>query len=303
MTILIAGGTGLLGIRLSRLLQSKGHQVLHLSRRKDLQAEFPAYRWDPGQGFVEAEAIERAAVIINLAGTSIAARRWTPARKKSIIDSRVDSTRLLNKALHQKKEPVKAYITATAIGYYGNRGDELLSEEATPGQSGFLPEIVVNWENAIRDVAATGVRTVALRIGIVLSSQGGALEKLLIPFRFFTGSYFGDGQQWYSWIHIDDLCRMFLEAIENEKMQGFYNAVAPNPVRNKDLVLALRKALVKPAFISSVPAFALRAIMGEMAEMILDGAKVSPQKIINAGFKFGYPELFPALRDLLARRV
>jgi uncharacterized protein len=210
---------------------------------------------------------------------------------------------LLKKAILQKKKPVKVYIAASAIGYYGNRGEELLSEEASPGETGFLPKVVAEWENAIREVATTGVRSVALRTGIVLSPHGGAFEKLLLPFKFFTGTYFGDGRQWYSWIHIDDLCRIFLEAIKNEKMQGFYNAVAPNPVRNKDLILALREAIVKPALITSAPSFALRAVMGEMAEMILDGARVSPQKIVDAGFRFDYPELLPTLRDLLARRV
>ncbi|TAK35871.1 MAG: TIGR01777 family protein [Saprospiraceae bacterium] len=303
MTILIAGGTGLLGTHLSQVLRLNGFTVAHLSRRKNLQAEYPAYLWDPEKDFVEEEAVEQAAVIINLAGAGIAAKRWTAARKKHIIESRVNSNLLLKKAILQKKEPTKIYIAASAIGYYGNRGEELLSEEASPGETGYLPKVVTEWEHAIREAATTGVRTVALRVGIVLSPHGGALEKMLLPFEFFLGIYFGDGRQWYSWIHIADLCRMFLEAIKNEKMQGFYNAVAPNPVRNKDLVMALREAIVKPALISSAPAFALRAAMGEMAEMILDGAKVSPQKIMDAGFRFDHPELLPALRDLLARRV
>jgi uncharacterized protein len=303
MTVLIAGGTGLLGTRLSRMLSLEGYTVAHLSRRKNMQAEFPAYQWAPERDFIEAEAVEQAGVIINLAGAGIAGKRWTAARKKRIIDSRVNSNLLLKKAILQKKKPVKVYIAASAIGYYGNRGEELLSEEASPGETGFLPKVVAEWENAIREVATTGVRSVALRTGIVLSPHGGAFEKLLLPFKFFTGTYFGDGRQWYSWIHIDDLCRIFLEAIKNEKMQGFYNAVAPNPVRNKDLILALREAIVKPALITSAPSFALRAVMGEMAEMILDGARVSPQKIVDAGFRFDYPELLPTLRDLLARRV
>lgn len=303
MTILIAGGTGLLGTRLSQILRLDGHRVLHLSRHRDLQAEFPAYQWSLEKGFIEDEAIQQADCIVNLAGEGIAGKRWTPARKKRFTASRVNSTLLLKQAIQQRREPIKAYVAASAIGYYGNRGDELLFEESSPAKAGFLPTCTAAWEEATSAIATTGVRTVTLRIGIVLSTRGGALQKLLLPFNFYTGTYFGDGRQWYSWIHIDDLCRMFATAIENEQMKGTFNAVAPNPVRNKTLVLALREALVIPAFIISAPAFVLRAAMGEMAGIILDSAKVSPQKIMDAGFEFEHPELLPALRNLLARKV
>jgi len=306
MVILIAGGTGLLGNHLSRMLKAKGYAVNHLSRQRNLNTEFPAYKWDLHRGFIEAEAIEQADYVINLAGAGVADKRWTASRKQLIIDSRVKSTLLLKKYLEQRAaqgQPISAYIAASAIGFYGNRGDELLTEDAPPGEKGFLPKSVIAWENAIREVQNPGIRTVALRIGIVLSTQGGALEKLMLPFKFFCGVYFGDGRQWYSWIHIDDLCRMFIEAIENKKLKGFYNAVAPHPARNKDLAFAIKKALERPAMIIPAPAFALRAVMGEMAEMILDGAKVSSEKIMNAGFTFQHPELLPALKDLLARKV
>ncbi len=303
MTILIAGGTGLLGTRLSKLFQLDGQRVLHLSRRENLKAEFPTYHWNPEKGIIAMEAVEQASVIINLAGAGIIGKRWTAGRKKRIIGSRVNSNLILKNAILQKQGPTDVYIAASAIGYYGNRGDELLFEDSPPGETGFLPKVVEEWEQAIREVSSTGVRSVALRMGIVFSPRGGAFEKLILPFEFFTGTYFGDGRQWYSWIHINDLLRIFQEAINNEKMEGFYNAVSPNPVRNKDLVLALREAIVKPALITSAPAFALRAAMGEMSEMILGGAKVSPKKIMDAGFQFNHPDLLPALRDLLARRV
>jgi hypothetical protein len=302
-TILIAGGTGLLGSRLSHILQEKNYTVLHLSRKKDLAARFPAYQWNLQKGFIEEEAIERADYIINLAGAGVADQRWTAARKKLIIESRVDSTLLLKTYIERKRRPLSAFISASAIGYYGHRGDQLLNESDPAGDKGFLAESVRIWEEAIRKVKATSVRTVALRIGIVLSTQGGALQKILLPFQFFNGAYFGIGQQWMSWIHIDDMCRMFIEAIENGQMEGFYNGVAPNPVRNRDLVFTVKSALRKPALIVPAPEFALRAAMGEMADVVFDSTRVSSEKIEKAGFKFHFPELLPALDDLLRRKI
>lgn len=302
-TILIAGGTGLLGSRLSQMLKEKNYTVLHLSRKKDLSARFPAYRWDLKNGYIEDEAIEKADYIINLAGAGVADRRWTAARKQLIIDSRVDSTLLLKTYIERKKSPLKAYVSASAVGFYGNRGDQLMKESDPAGDRGFLAESVRIWEEAIKRVSETGVRTVALRIGIVLSTQGGALEKILLPFHFFNGAYFGTGQQWMSWIHIDDLCRMFIEAIENEQWDGFYNGVAPNPARNKDFVFTVKKALRKPALIVPAPEIALRAVMGEMADVIFDSTRVSAEKIEKAGFQFHFPELLPAMDDLLRRKI
>lgn len=302
-TILIAGGTGLLGARLSHLLKEKGHTVLHLSRTKNLGAEFPAYHWDLERQAIDAEALDRADHLINLAGAGIADKRWADERKKLIISSRVDAANLLRKAIEEKRTKAKSYISASAIGYYGNRGDQLLSETDPPGGEGFLPESVVAWEKAIGGVASTGIRTVAFRIGIILSTRGGALEKMLLPFKFFSGTYFGDGKMYYSWVHIDDMARMFIYAIENEKMSGTYNGVAPHPATNKEIIVACKRALGKFALIAPAPAAALRLAMGEMADMILDSARVSSARIEEAGFKFHFPELLPALKDLLARKI
>lgn len=302
-TILIAGGTGLAGSRLSQLLKEKNYTVLHLSRTKNLATPFPAYRWDLKEGYIEEEAIEKADYIINLAGAGVADQRWTAARKKLIIDSRVDSTLLLKTYIERKKTPLKAYLSASAVGYYGNRGDQLMKENDPAGDKGFLAESVRIWEEAIKKVKETGVRVVALRIGIVLSTRGGALQKILLPFNFFNGAWFGDGQQWMSWIHIDDLCRMFIEAIENKQLEGFYNGVAPNPARNKDFVFTVKKALRKPALIVPAPEFALRTAMGEMADVVFDSTRVSSEKIEKAGFTFHFPELLPALDDLLRRKI
>jgi hypothetical protein len=286
-------------MRLSYLLKEKNFNVIHLSRRANPRAEFPAFEWDIRRFFAEPDAIEKADYILNLSGAGVADKRWTDARKKIIIDSRVNSTRLLKSMIEKKREPLKAYVSASAIGYYGNRGDAWLKETDPPGDQGFLPESVAGWEEAITGVEATGTRTVALRVGLVLSTKGGALQKMMLPFKFFNATYFGDGEQWYSWIHIDDVCRMFIEAIENEKLAGVYNAVAPNPVTNKDLVIQLKKALGKPALLMPAPASVLRLAMGEMADMILDSARVSSEKIQQAGFQFRFPQLRPALDDLL----
>ncbi len=302
-TILIAGGTGLVGHRLSQLLKAKNYTVLHLSRTKNLNAEFPAYQWDLKKSFIDQEAIEKADFIINLAGTGIADKPWTKARKKLIIDSRVDSTLLLKTYIERKKTPLKAYIAASAVGFYGSRGDQLLTENDPAGSEGFLAESVRIWEEAIQKVEEAGVRLAAIRIGIVLSTQGGALEKILLPFKFFNGAYFGNGQQWMSWIHMDDLCRIFIEAIENENMSGFYNGVAPNPVRNKDFIYKVKEALGKPAIIVPAPEFALRAAMGEMADVVFESTRVSSEKIEKTGFKYEFPELIPALKDLLRRKI
>ncbi len=302
-TILIAGGTGLLGTRLSKLLRERNYHVLHLSRKRNLSAEYPAYQWDLDKKLIEVEALEQTDFIINLAGAAVADARWTPARKKLIIESRVNSTLLFKSFIEEKRTPAKAFISASAIGYYGNRGEQLLKENDPSGAIGFLPKSVVAWEKSIDAVADTGIRTVAFRIGIVLSTKGGALQKMLLPFRFFNGTYFGNGSMFYSWIHIDDMARMFVEAIENEQYSGYYNGVAPAPATNKKIVLNCKEALGKPAILTSAPAFLLRAVMGEMADMILDSTRVSAEKVQSMGFQFQFPELLPAIKDLLERKM
>lgn len=302
-TVLIAGGTGLIGSRLSKMLQEKDYAVLHLSRRERAEAPFTTYFWDLKKGYVEEEAIEKADYIINLAGANIAAGRWTLARKQHILDSRVDSTLLLKEYIKRKTSPLKAYVSASAVGFYGDRGSELVRESDPAGEQGFLAATVRKWEEVIGQVSQTGVRTITLRIGVVLSTRGGALKKIMLPFRFFTGTYFGDGGQFMPWIHIDDLCRMFITALESESWQGVYNAAAPHPVSNKELVFTLKKALRKPALILPVPEFALRLAIGEMADVVFESARTSADKAGAAGFSFHFPELLPALDDLLHRKI
>jgi len=302
-TVLIAGGTGLVGTHLSRLLTKNGYKVLHLSRKEDLKAEFPAYKWDLNAEKIDETALKQADYILNLAGAGIADARWTEKRKKLIIDSRVDSTLLLRDYINKGIAKPKAYISASAIGYYGNSGETLVDENAPPRPGEFLSDSTALWEKAIDKVADTGVRTVTLRIGIVFSTKGGALEKMLISFNFFQGAYFGDGQMWTSWIHIEDVCRMFQFAIENDQMNGIYNAVGAIPARNKEVIKGIKMALNKPALLMPAPKFALKLILGELSNAVLGSTKADARKIEKEGFVFDYPELVPALKDILERKV
>lgn len=302
-TVLVAGGSGMIGSRLSVMLTERGYKVLHLSRTVSGKEPFPTYHWDVEAGTIDQEAVKQADYVINLAGAGIADQRWTPSRKELIIESRTAGNRLLKRTMHELGQLPKAFLSAGAVGYYGNRGESMLMETDEPGE-GFLSESVIKWEQSVQETAMElGLRTVILRAGMVLSTKGGALQRMLQPTTFLLSGYFGDGQQWWSWIHIDDLCRLYIQAIEDESMSGIYNAVTPNPVRSKEFAKTLADALDKPVMPVSVPAFALRLAFGEMADTILDSTLCSSEKIEAAGFEFRYPTLLEALKDLLAREV
>jgi uncharacterized protein len=296
--ILIAGGTGLIGTHLSQLLKSKGYAVSHLSRRANPNAEFPTYAWQPEKGTFDKKAFDEADAIINLAGAGIADKLWSEKRKREIIESRTSGNALIAQYLRSEKHHVKTYISASAIGFYADRGDELMTETSSAG-TGFLAESTVAWEKAIDAVAATNTRTVALRIGVVLSPEGGALQKMLISFLFRLGVYFGNGRQWVSWIHRMDLCNLFVWALENPSAHGTYNAVAPTPLSNLDLTEAISTAKGGFYLLLPTPSFLLRLVMGEMADVVLGSTWVSSQKIENQGFKFKFPDALTALKDLL----
>jgi uncharacterized protein (TIGR01777 family) len=301
-TIIIAGGTGLLGMNMSKILTEKGYEVRHLSRMRNLNAPYPAYAWNLNNQTIDEDVFQNVDYVINLAGANIGGKRWTKRQKQLIIESRTQSTQLLRDSIEKLPKKPKAFISASAVGIYGDRGNEMLSEESSSG-TGFVPEVVKEWEKAIDKVTQTGIRTVALRIGIVLSTKGGALEKMLLPFKLMNGSWFGNGAQYYSWIHIDDVTQLFIKAIEDEKMHGVYNAVSPNPETCKNLVIQIKKALNSPAILMPVPSFALKIGMGEMAVIVMDSTRVSSQKIEDTGFKFQFPELLPALKDLIKRKI
>ncbi|MBX2876673.1 MAG: TIGR01777 family oxidoreductase [Saprospiraceae bacterium] len=303
MKVLIAGGTGLIGSRLSHLLTKGGYEVAHLSRKIGGNPQYPTYHWDPMKGVIDQDIVSQVDFVINLAGAGVADARWTAARKQLIIDSRVKGNELLLHAFEELAKPPKAFISSAAIGYYGDRGEQEVMEDDGPG-IGFLPESCVAWEKSIELIRnKTSIRTVAIRIGLVMSTQGGALEKMLLPLHALTSTYFGNGQQWYSWIHLDDICRQFIFAMENEEMEGVYNGVAPNPARNKTIAKVLPKAKGVPAAVIPAPSLALRLAMGEMADAILSGTKVSAAKILKAGFEFEHPELEAALKHLISNKL
>ena len=296
-TILIAGGTGLIGDRLSALLQQKGYTVRLLSRKPKGAGQ---YAWDPAKGTLDVAALEGVEAVINLAGAGIADGRWTAARKQLIIDSRVESARVLRTAFQKNNIFPKTYLSASAIGYYGNSGEHWMQEDTPPLDDSFMVQCCGAWENAAEEIGALGIRTVILRIGVVLAKEGGALPEFVKPLRFGLGAYFGNGQAWYSWVHRDDICQMFIWALENEQVAGVFNAVAPNPVRNIDLVKATAKAMRQPAVFAPAPPFALRLMLGEMSAVVLNSNRVSSEKIRAAGFHFSFPQVEGALAAALS---
>jgi uncharacterized protein (TIGR01777 family) len=299
MNILITGGTGLVGSRLTELLQAKGHQISYLSRNSKSLSNIKVYQWNVNKGNIELESIEKADCIINLAGAGVADKMWTAEYKKELRDSRILGTQLLMNTLKTTKNNVKTFIQASAIGIYGlDTKDNWLLEDAQPGTD-FLATLTKDWEQEANLVEKLGIRMVKLRIGIVLSKKGGALTKLALPVKFFAGAAIGSGQQYLSWIHIDDLCKMFIQAIENQNMNGVYNAAAPNPVTNEEMTKAIAKVLDKPLFLPNVPAFVLKIGMGEMSDIVLGGNRVSVDKIVKAGFQFDFSNLDNTLKNLL----
>ena len=300
-TILIAGGTGLIGKRLSQIFVEKGYEVILLSRKGNLSASPKKYKWDIPNKFIEAAAIQKADYVINLAGAAIADRRWTTQRKKEIIDSRLNSTRLLLDSFKKINKKPKMYIAASAIGFYGDTNEEWMDENSKSAE-GFLSKVCVLWEKASKEFEDWNVATSIIRVGIVFSSRGGALQKMLPSYQFGLGTYFASGTQYYSWIHIEDICQIFVAVLENN-WTGIYNGVAPHPISNKQLAKDIATALDKNSLIISIPKFALRLAMGEMADVVLVGSRVSSKKLENLGFQFQFPKLIPAVRDIVARKV
>lgn len=298
MKILITGASGLIGGKLLTVLKAKGHEVLKLSRSK---AENPdEVQWDAYAGFRDEELakLENLDAVIHLAGDNVASESWSEKKKRSIRDSRVKGTRTLVDALRQVENPPKIFISASAIGFYGNRGDEVLTEASAKGE-GFFPEVCEEWEAAGDQAREFGARVVHPRIGVVLSKDGGALEKMLTPFKFGVGGTVGSGDQWMSWIAIDDLISILVFALENDDLSGPVNATAPQPATNEEFTDTLGQVLHRPTIIP-VPAFGIKLLFGEMGEtLLLEGCRVLPEKLQKAGFEFEYPELENALRAVL----
>ncbi|MCM2317596.1 MAG: TIGR01777 family oxidoreductase [Thermoanaerobaculia bacterium] len=296
MKIVIAGGSGLVGQALAEKLSKRGDDVVILTREPASVRTGRGIAWGGSDRGWKAE-IRGASAVVNLAGSGIADKRWTGRRKKELRESRVVSTRALADAMIDAPDPNRTFVSASAVGYYGARGDEELDEASRPDES-FLSKLSVEWESeALR--ASDASRVVVLRIGIVLSTRGGALAKMLPPFRLGAGGRLGSGKQWMSWIHLDDLVAMIEWSIATPGVRGAYNATAPAPVTNAEFTRVLSRTLSRPAIVP-VPAFALRALLGEMAgPLLLTGQRVLPERAAGAGFRFQHPTLDEALTSLL----
>ncbi|MGK7394987.1 MAG: TIGR01777 family oxidoreductase [Candidatus Cyclobacteriaceae bacterium M3_2C_046] len=299
--VLITGGTGLIGSRLTDLLVKKGYDVAHLSRSKTGYERIKTYKWEISKNVMEPEALEKAEYVIHLAGANLSGQRWTESYKETILKSRTESSYLLFQKLQLIGHKIKAFIAASGISYYGaDSGPQLVHEDYASGD-GFLAYVTREWEKTVQKINKLDMRVVILRTGVVLSTRGGALEKLSIPVKLGLGAPLGSGKQYMSWIHLDDLCNMYIKAMEDSKLQGVYNAVAPQPVTNDTFTRTAAKVLGKPYFLPRVPSFAIKLAVGEMGSVVLGGNNVSSEKVESAGFKFQYEQLEPALRDLLKR--
>jgi uncharacterized protein (TIGR01777 family) len=294
--ILITGGSGLVGTQLSEQLTKDGHEVSHLSRTIG-GSNYPTFKWDLKKGFIDEEAFVGLDHIIHLAGAGVADERWTEKRKKLILDSRVDGVRLLYDYVSKLDVKLKSFVSASAIGIYGGDTGDVLLKEDSPYGNDFLAEVVKSWE-AETDTFSKITKVAKVRIGIVLSEKGGALPEILKPIKLYAGAPLGTGEQYLSWIHINDLCAIFAYVV-SENLQGVYNATAPNPVTNEAMTKAIAKTVNKPLILPNVPSFVMKLMLGEMAQIVLGGNKVSGEKIIKTGFRFEYDQLQDALRDLL----
>ncbi len=305
-TILITGGTGLVGSALTKLLVTKGHQVIILSRSEKNNAEqnISYAKWNVEKQQIDEQAIASADFIVHLAGAGVADKRWSKARKQEIVDSRTQSSLLIVKALGKYPNKVQAVISASAIGWYGDDSklkgkSKAFTEDMLPDRH-FLGETCRLWEESIKPVEGLGKRLVKLRTGIVLSNDGGAFVEFKKPVKFGIAAVLGSGKQIISWIHIEDLCRMFLYAIENSSINGVYNAVAPMPVTNEVLTVELAKKLKGKFYVTAhVPVFVLKMMLGEMSIEVLKSATVSSEKIRQAGFTFIHPSIDAALNNLV----
>jgi len=303
MKVIVTGSTGLVGRALIRSLLSDGHEVTRLVRGGAQGFRAPgtaAVHWDPQRGEIDAQELEGHNAAVHLAGEPIAEGRWDEAKKRRIIESRAQGTRLLAEALAGLSAKPGVLVSASATGFYGNRGDEVLREESASGGD-FVSEVCREWEKGTLAASRAGIRVVHLRIGLVLSAEGGALPKMLTPFKLGLGGRLGSGRQYVSWITLEDLVRVIRRALEDEEMRGPVNTVAPGAVTNAEFTKAIGHALGRPTFMA-VPAFAVRLAFGEVAdELLLASTRAEPARLREAGFEFRHPEIGEALRSVLGR--
>jgi uncharacterized protein (TIGR01777 family) len=299
-TVLITGASGLVGSCLSNKLIEKGYHVATLGRKSEKNPSLQNFSWNIEKKEIDENAFEKVDYIIHLAGANIGQGRWTVKRKKEILDSRIKSAQLLFQKITENKQQLKAFITASAIGYYGAvTTDKIFVETDHPSQD-FLGETCRLWEESANRFESLGVRTVKIRTGVVLTYQGGALAKMITPVKIGLGASIGSGKQYMPWIHMDDLCNIYIKALEDNNMHGAYNAVAPEHKTNREFSETLTKVLKKKVWLPNVPAIIVRIIFGKMAELVLNGSRVSSNKLIQEGFQFKFPTLNSALIQLMA---
>ncbi len=298
--ILLVGGTGLVGVELQKLLKKEGHEVGILSRSIKNDPKTFSFVWDPNNGKVDQKALEWADGLVILAGAGVADKKWTAQRKKEISSSRVESTELLVEKFKATQSKPQFVVAASAIGYYGYDTGGVWKQEGSRFGDDFLATVTKNWEHATAGFEDL-CRLVQLRIGIVLSNRGGAYEKIKKPIVMGAGAPIGSGDQYMSWIHVEDLCRMILYAADNKAIEGTFNAVGPEPVTNKEFTKKLAKSLNKPCFLPGIPAILLKLTLGEMASMVIGGSRISAEKIQSTGFEYKYPSIEDAFNNLRNR--
>lgn len=295
MNILITGSTGLIGTALNNSLTKAGHTVYKLDRGRDPSSPF---YWQPDKNIISFDNSVHINAVINLAGANISDSRWTAAKKKIILESRIQSTKLLSEYIAQLKSPPELFISGSAIGFYGDTGDKT-ANEASPAGTDFLAHVAQEWEKATKAAAAAGIRTVNLRTGIVLSPDGGALKKMLLPFKLALGGVIGSGQQYMSWVGIEDVTHIIEFIINNESITGPVNMVSPNPATNYEFTKTLGKALSRPTLFP-MPAFVAKILFGEMGDaLLLTSIRVTPDKLTNAGYKFINHNLLETFNSML----
>ena len=300
--VIITGGTGHIGNYLSQKLKEKGYNVAILSRQSNPDGDIPVYKWDPFKNMIDKEAISTADYIIHLAGAGIGDKRWTKKRRQLIYDSRIKTCEFLFNKVQESGTKLKAFITASGIGYYGAVTSEKIFCETNQPSGDLIGEICRQWENSANRFEESGIRTVKIRTGIVLTRKGGAMARMIIPVKMGIGSALGSGRQYIPWIHIEDLCNIYIKAIVDSSLTGAYNAVAPQHKTNREFMRTLAVVLRKPFFFPKIPSFAINLLFGKMSAIILKGSRVSADKIVSAGYTFKFRDLDNALRNLFPER-